>query len=359
MTTTPRSQDRRRVMHSAASSIAMLLCFALCASILVGVSWSEGESVDMSLRLAVGPTAAPVTSGTVWLLHYGWGRLDSVRLAEIGTEPIRIALTPQRRDSMIPPKLHTEGCVAAIELPGPTWYRTADVSRADLIRDFKTVFWALGEKVEDESGPPTLLLRDHPLRVLRLLDLEGNPVGGKEVEVSVYLTDKNHCGHHHGLRVGTFRTDDLGEVSLHAPLVDLYLDRVRYFEDEGSGPWGRRFSGCEGLRLGPDPVVTLQRAWDLPSLDVSVQVWDSAGEPVREILLGHCLRASECGCNCGTLWQTDQHGVIRASLRPGDTEQIWLSRVSRGAEKDRPLTDDEIRRLFDEGSLTIRLSEED
>lgn len=345
----PRNQEL--LTRGAAFSVTMVLRSMLLAALVVGVSRSEDESPDMRLRLAIGPTAAPVTSGTVWLFHYGWGRLDSLKLAEIGREPLRIVLTPQRSDSAIPPQPDTEGWVAAVELPGPLWYRTADMSRDDFLRDFETFFWSLGARLEDPPKPPTLVLPDCPRRIVRFLDPDGVPVSGRQVDLSLYLTDHNHCGVHHGLPLGRLTTDERGEITVKAPLVDLYLDGLWYYEDQGPGPWGPMFSGCVGLRLGPKPVEVVRKAWEFPQREISITVLDERGRPLAGINLVACDRSSECGTHCGSLWKTDENGRVAASFAPETTESLSLE----SPELERPLTDAEIRELFEKGSLTVRL----
>jgi hypothetical protein len=87
------------------------------------------------------------------------------------------------------------------------------------------------------------------------------------VQVSVYLYDYNHCGGHEGLPLGTFRTDAKGTFKVTAPLIPLYFDELRYFENVGSGPAGVAYSFNIGLRVGPEETIVLKKRCDFTPED--------------------------------------------------------------------------------------------
>jgi hypothetical protein len=161
------------------------------------------------------------------------------------------------------PHPNTDGYVLAIQVGAHQWYRSPNISPDNFWRDLPGAIRSLGKARVLPSGETQLILAAPTMRHITLLYPDGRPEANTDLTLSVYLWDQNHCGAHMGLPLGTFRTDDKGTIVGEAPLVELYLDGMKYYRKVGSGPAGVAYSTNVGLKLGLEEAVVSREQWEL------------------------------------------------------------------------------------------------
>jgi hypothetical protein len=146
-------------------------------------------------------------------------------------------LTEEELESEVKPHSDTEAYVLVLQLPPNLWYRTRDIAPDSLWGDLLPGLNALGTARVSPSGETLVVLSAPTLRQLVLQHEDGRPAVNLEVPVSIYLYDRNHCGHHRGLPLGTFLTDRNGAIEFPASPLPLYLD-IRFYDRQGESPAG-------------------------------------------------------------------------------------------------------------------------
>ncbi len=329
-------------MRAAAKSV-------LVGLMLVGVGpFLAQEGVDLRYLFALRGERGSGPSGTVWLYHSSWYGLHRFRLATIERGRARIRLSEARMRSEVQPHPNTEAYVIVLEFPGKRWYRTPDLEPATLLSNLPTHLNALGTARPGPRGKTVLALPAPAKRRLTLQHEDGQPAANLDVPISIYLYDRNHCGYHAGLDLGTFRTDLAGVIEVSAPLVPLYV-KLPFYERRGDGPAGPAYWARIGLKTGAEPNLTLRQAWDLPEEQLELQIRGRDGTPVVGATLNQLIRTTECGAWSGPAGVTDGMGVARVRIAPAATERLWVEKDGR----QRDLTPEELRALFAQRRLTL------
>ena len=331
-------------MRAAARSFLMAIGLILAGT---APSFAQ-EAIDLRYRFVLqGKGAGP--SGALWLYHYSWYGLAKFKLATIERGRARLRLSEARLWSEIQPHPNTEAYVLVLECPGRRWYRTPDLDPATLLRDLPTRLNALGAARPSPRGETALVLPASARRRITLEHEDGRPAVDLDVPVSIYLYDRNHCGRHTGLDLGTVRTDAAGTVEIAAPPVPLYLN-VRFYERRGEGPAGAAYWAKTGLKTGAERDVVLRRAWDLPEEHLELHAHGPDGSPLAGATVVQAIRTTECGAWSGPVGVTDATGVARVQIAPATTERLWLEKDGR----TRPLSIEELRVLFSQRRITLR-----
>lgn len=307
------------------------------------------QGTDVWYRFAVGNESQPVASGIIWLYHYSWYGLHRYELARIEDGVAHIRLTEEQLKTEIKPHPNTEAYVLALDLPAGLWYRTEDIAPEALWHDLVRSLNALGEARPDPSGKTLLILPPPVPHRLILQDEEGSPAANLEVPVSIYLYDRNHRGHHSGLPLGTFLTNEKGAIEFQAPAVPLHLD-VRFYDRQGEGPAGPAYSAVVGLMVGADSEIILCKAWDLPAEEFELHVLGGDGIPLPGVSINQAIRTGECGAWWGQVARTDDNGTAHFAIAPAATERLWLRRADG---EERPLTASELETLFRDHYLVL------
>jgi hypothetical protein len=326
-----------------------LLASLLFSAALATAGQAAKKGIDASYQFAIGDRSRPVRSGIVWLYHYSWYGLHSYKLATIEDGVTHIRLTEEELESEVKPHSDTEAYVLVLQLPPNLWYRTRDIAPDSLWGDLLPGLNALGTARVSPSGETLVVLSAPTLRQLVLQHEDGRPAVNLEVPVSIYLYDRNHCGHHRGLPLGTFLTDRNGAIEFPASPLPLYLD-IRFYDRQGESPAGPAYSAVVGLKSSSEPDIVLRRAWNLPVQELEVRVLDSDGSPLQGLSVNQEIRAGECGAWWGQVAQTDAEGAARLAIAPAVTERLWLSN-REGTE--RPLTEAELKALFAQRRLVF------
>ncbi|MBI3698775.1 MAG: hypothetical protein HY238_28550, partial [Acidobacteria bacterium] len=157
------------------------------------------------------------------------------------------------------------------------------------------------------------------------------------------ISRENHCGAHEGPDLGAFRTDPRGTIEFLAPLVKLYLDAPHYQRE-------KEYWAVNGLTVGPEPDVVVQKAWDLPKRHYELRVRAADGSPAAGVVISQTLRTRECGVSTGAVGQTDAAGVARIEIAAAATERLELAAANR---PPRPLSGAELHALFSQGRITL------
>ncbi|MBI3697234.1 MAG: hypothetical protein HY238_20660, partial [Acidobacteria bacterium] len=262
-----------------------LLLPSFVFALAVGLAQQE---VDLRYRFAIGDESKAALSGKVWLYHYIWGGLGSVELARIEDGRAHIRLSRERLASEIRRNLHPGAYLVVLEFPGGQWYRTADLDHLSLFSRLDASLHALGKARREPSGETLLVLPPASKRRITLRFEDGRPAPGREVHVSIFISRENHCGAHEGLDLGAFRTDPRGAIEFLAPLVKLYLDAPHYERE-------KEYWAVNGLTVGPEPDVVVQKAWDLPKRHYELRVRAADGSPAAGVVISQTLRTRECG----------------------------------------------------------------
>ncbi|HEY7981900.1 MAG TPA: hypothetical protein VID19_10495 [Candidatus Eremiobacteraceae bacterium] len=304
--------------------------------------------LDLQYDVYVGDETQPVNTGVVWLLRYSWYGPVWVQVGAIAEGRASIAI-----DTGAVPGLtdrdarRDDHYVVAFELPDAQWYVSRPVDNKRFVSDVPAAIATVGTVVEGARGaPPALGLARSDARTITLLNVDGTPAKNVTLEVSVHVSNQDHCGAEQGPELGKFETDQAGVITLHAPPEPLFLG-AEYFNDVGG-----RLHQESGIIVGSSRDIAIKRTWNLPAEVVALTVLDNLGRPEAGHVVESKIRADTCGAHFGPVGTTDAHGVAKVSLKRLAVDQVW---VDLPGARRRTLTPAEMQMLFSRGSATIHV----
>jgi hypothetical protein len=285
----------------------------------------------------------------VWLYHYGWGSLQRHKLADIREGKARIELTARALEEEVQPASNTQAFVLVLEFPAKQWYRTADIGPTNFLRDCLPALDSIGTVNKTGGRTVTKLVLPKPVESrIRFLSPEGVPLARKEIPVSIYVSNRNHCAIHEGLPLGTFETDDEGWLVVRALPWPLYMG-LSYWVPIGPGFADQMFASQHGMIVDPS-AEEIRLHWSLPRKRWELHLRNQEGEPVAKASLIEWERITGCGANWGPLGITDEEGFVRVTLRPQTVERLAFENSTR-AQRD--LSAEELALLWREKKLTV------
>lgn len=369
--------------------IAAILTFAL----LFGAPSTHGEVA----RYEVSIGHRPVSAGTVSFHWYGWGSYKVLPLGEIrdGRLELRELTGPVFLESIFDGYDYErnpdgreldlifsalDGWFITLELPGSIYYRSEDVPIPEVhewppldaaalserfgravVGGISAGVESIAQSVTAEDSVTKLVLAEPKSRVITFVDLEAGPASAMLVHLYVFGTQNNHCAFHHGISIGSYTTNAVGEVELIVPeSTPIFYGDVYYLPIGGSYAGVEQYRMHKGLLVGPDSRV--EARWHFESRPMVVTVLDEpGGSPVEGVPLALCLRtwgeAHECvpmgicGATCGGGGISDADGRIRF--------QMWLGAMCvRGLEVNGETVsfeESELEELYRTGELTVTL----
>jgi len=346
----------RRAQH--AIEFAVRVSLALLTPLLAPPAFGQSPAQAKYL-VSIGTPSEKIVSGIVWLYSYSWYGLDQYKLAAIRNGVALVPLDIDRLKREVDPHPNTDAYVVVIQAGEHLWFRTPDIPSDSFWADLPGAVRLLGSTTGLPTGETQLVLAAPARRHIILLYPDGRPKSNLDLSVSIYLWDRNHCGFHEGLPLGSFRTDASGAIEVLAPLVPLYFDGLEFYESHGIGPAGPAYSSNIGMKISDDEAVVSKVAWAVPEFVVQLQVLTPAGRPRPNVDVYGNWSTNTCGGH-DRIAGTDARGLARLDLDatftaltlivggpygPGDPE---------GDKNTRELSDVELRELFSRHKLTIR-----
>lgn len=186
-------------------------------------------SLQQEYFISVGAPSPKISSGTIWLYDYSWYGLHKIQWATIKDGYALVSLDAGKLEREVNPHPNTDGYVVVLQLGEHFWYRTPEILPDRFWNDLPSALNSLGQAIS-LPGKTQLILSPLVKRRITLLYLDGHAAVDAKVTLSIYLWDRNHCGFHDGLPLGTFRTDKTGTIEVLAPLMTLYFDGISYYE---------------------------------------------------------------------------------------------------------------------------------
>jgi hypothetical protein len=314
--------------------------------------------------ISTGTAANTISSGTIWLYSYSWYGLQKIELAAIKDGFALVPTDTERLKRELDPHPNTDGYVLAVQVGEHLWYRTPDISPDVIWNKFLPSLNSLGQATLQPTGETRLILPAPRKRHITLLYPDARPVTEANITISIYLWNRNHCGFHEGLPLGTFRTDRTGTLEVIAPRVPLYLGGVYYYEAAGTGPAGVAYSSNAGLKTGVEDNLVLKKKWNLTDDDslaeaAELRVVAANGKPRRDVNVNLYWATNTCG-GAARVGQTDDKGVVQLQIDPtviGLELMIggpYSADAPEARSKSYQLGDGELRQLFTRHQLTIR-----
>ena len=352
-------------MRACPAGYARIVRFSLALSGMLSYASAFAQpNSGQKYVISVGNSSEKVASGKIWLYSYSWYGLQRAQLAAIENGVASLPPDTAKLKRELNPHPNTEGYVVALQLGEHSWCRTPDISPEVLWNDLAAAVNSLGRATRVSAGETELILPPLTNRHITLLYPDGRPAASANFETSIYLWDRNHCGFHEGLPLGTLRTDKTGTMEVLAPLVPLYFDGVSYFEENGEGPAGVAYSANTGLKAGAEANLVLRKKWNLTEEDelfddVDVRVLNGNGRPRKDVDVFGNWATNTCG-GFGTIGRTDAKGAARIRIDPSFTKLKLTIGGPYGADdpaaegKSRDFTDAELRELFAKHKITIR-----
>jgi hypothetical protein len=309
--------------------------------------------------VSIGTPSETLASGTLWLYSYSWYGLQRYKLAAIHDGAATLPLDTDRLMREADPHPNTDAYVVVIEASEHLWFRTPDISPDSFWTDLPRSVRLLGAATELPTGEIRLVLPATTKRRITFLYPDGRPRANLDIELSVYMSDQNHCGFHEGLPLGSFRTDATGTIEVSAPHVPLYLDGLQYYASAGTGPDGRpAYSSNTGMKISADETVVVKVAWDVPEFTAQLQLLSAAGRPRPNVDVYANWNTNACG-GADRIARTDARGIVRIDL---DATTTGLTLINggpysagdaEGERNTRELSSDELLSLFSRRKLTI------
>jgi hypothetical protein len=333
-------------------------CLAILILLLVRPSAAQ-PPLEARFVIAVGNSSARVSSGTLWIYSYSWYGLQQYKLADIRQGRAVMSLDVDRLKREVDPHPNTDAYVLVVQTGEHTWFRSSDIPADGFWKDLPGAVRSLGSAAELTGGETQLILPALARRHITLLDLEGHPKTDFEIDLSVYLWDRNHCAYHEGLALGRFRTDAKGTVEVIAPLVPIYLDSLQYYLPIGTGPAGPAYSSDSGMKIPAEQNTIVKAAWEVPRFTADLTVVTPEGEPRPHVDVFASWGTNTCGGG-DRIAETDASGTVQLSL---DATITALTLIQGGPysasdpdreRNTREVSDDELRELFRQQRLSIR-----
>jgi hypothetical protein len=324
------------------------LAFVLAAVLAAATSDTGQRNVDLRYDVYVGDETHPVNTGVVWLLRYSWNGPVWVQVGAILEGRATIAF-----DSGVMPRLthydarYDDHYVIAFELPDAQWYVSRSIDSKRFFSDLPNAIETIGTVTEGARGAPSALgLSQSVTRTITLTNEDGTPAKNVALSVNVRVSNQDHCGVEQGPEIGSFETDQAGNLTLHAPPEPLFIG-VDFYSSVGG-----RFTRESGIVVGADRDIVIRRTWRIAPKVVALKIVDAAGRPEAGRVIESQRRASTCGPHFGPVGTTDSHGVATMSLRPLEVDRMW---VDLPGPRRRTLTAAEQKQLFTSGSVTIHV----
>jgi hypothetical protein len=324
----------------------------LLLTFLTAAAMASGQRYRISIESA----EDRVVSGEVWLYRYDWGNLETQKLAGIQNG---IAVLPSDFEKLkheLGPNPERGKYVLAINVGQTLWYRTPDLSFNELSSGWLQIFRSLGPAAVAGNNEARLILPAPVKRHITLLYPDNRPAVYEDIDVSVYLTDQNHCGVHTGLPLGTYRTDARGAIEVAAPLVPLYLDNIAHYDEADVKNTGAPYSVARGVKLGSDAAIEVRKLWrfadfePFPVQGYQVQILSSDGAPRQGVGVA-VITNTGCGAAGSEDARTDAYGIARLRFAPQTTPTLSLS-PSHGEMPS--LTPGEMQSLLRDHKVTVR-----
>jgi hypothetical protein len=327
--------------------VILLLCFAA----LTAAAQPE--------RLFLGDASHPIPNGEAWLIANRWGATPAVLVGTIRNgilEKREIQSFPQYWEQAFEYRLLIGGSDSPMPPPQRNetdWGYGLD-SPDDYLKRFQYFFLSppFAKDWVAELNRIGAIVPRPVRRTIRFLNMDGNPLTAANIVVSVFGSNRSHCGFAGGIKVGTFLTDAEGRISFVAPPSPLAI-AYRYSEEQTGGPAGLAFAFRNDLITGSERDMTLRKWWTLPAYDYSVTV-----RPARPgIRADACLFDIPCGAGCGpviranSLRVTNGAGVLR--FRARDLREMEHVTLVDSEGDERALTEAEMRELLTAHHVTI------
>jgi len=166
----------------------------------------------------------------------------------------------------------------------------------------------------------------------------------------MWVTAANHCGVHEGFADWrSLTTDRNGTASFVAPAYPLYVEAAYYKKTLTHGRTVLQLQHGERLDAGTDHV--LQGVWDAPAdRTFRLHVVRPDGRPAQATLLRDTDACMSLGIPVGS---TDANGDIVARFAPEVVGSLTLLEDYRDYEQGDELTEEEVGRLFESGTLSV------
>jgi hypothetical protein len=322
-------------------------------------------------RLTLGTPDRPIDDATVWIYVIGWGSVERVKAGVIRGGVFDAVL-----DSAEVPVSSPEIFLAAIEFSDGRWYRGPDfpteganshASAEEFVEGFDAYFRSLGRPQPSPDRAPSLLLPAFVERRITLLNEDGSPLVGRPVPLDVYVTQRNHCGVHLGLRfaepLAEETTDERGQVMfVSQPGVALYLGTTSWPKvSPADSPWVWREVSV-GIRTDTTDRMVIRRRWDeVERRTFTLEIQEHDGRPAA----GYGVLWTGAGATCGFFGQefgpTDRDGLIDMEIQAELTSGIQILRHPYDSgqpaysQKLTELSEDQRGRLVRDGRLTVTL----
>ncbi|HEY7334056.1 MAG TPA: hypothetical protein VH639_04170 [Bryobacteraceae bacterium] len=335
---------------------------ALIAAVLTSPAMAQSGS-QREYIVSIGAASERVASGKMWLFSFSWYGLQRIELATVENGRATVPLDTMRLRRELDPHPNTDGYVVALQAGERLWFRTPDISPDVVWREWPSALNSLGLATALSSGETQVIVPRPAKRHITLLYPDGRAAANVNIPVSIYLWDRNHCGFHEGLELGSFRTDKSGAIEVLAPLTPLYLG-VSYYAEAGAGPAGPAYSDNHGLKTGPEENLALKEGWQFSEKDARVfgatlRVVSTEGRPKKDVRIWMNWKTNTCGGG-QEVGRTDSKGAATIGLDPsvvGLQLQIggpysWDD--PRAKDNTRDLTAGELRELVLKHKVTIR-----
>jgi hypothetical protein len=289
--------DRGGRLESRRKRVAGFMTCVAAALALCAAGPPQAERVVTTFRVTIGGT--PVADGQIWLYYYGWGYLERYRLGDVREGEAHVELTARAVREQINLPSNVDAVFVALHALGAGWYRIADLEpSSDLLLPAVD---RLGRP--DRTGSSKVIALPPPTaRHLRLLNTDGSPRAGMQVEVEPFVSRSDHCGAHssYGDEDSRFEatTDDQGVTRFIAPPGPLFLKTGHY--EESATPLGRLLTCEPGEDLDAAADHTLRHVWDPePDRTFHLHVRRPDGSPATSAALFVDLSVNACGLTWG------------------------------------------------------------
>lgn len=309
--------------------------------------------------VCVGTESAKLSSATLWLYSFSWYGLEKLKVSAIENGVASVPVDADRLRRQLDPHPNTDGYIWVVQLGEQQWHRTPDIAPEQFWKDLPAGISLLGTTSMLRTGETQLVLPPLSKRRLTLLYPDGRPKAHTDVNLSVYLWNRNHCAAHFGLPLGQFRTDANGVIEVLSHRLPLFLDGTSYYEEAGTGPFGVAYSFNPGLKTGPDESVVLKKLWEVPKETiVRLRILTRSGRPRPDVDVYGFWNTNTCGGH-DRVARTDTSGTAEVLVNATFT---GLTLMIGGPYSDDPrikedrldLSDGELRELFAKRRLTIR-----
>jgi len=341
------------------------------ALIVLCAAFQPVASKASAQRIFLNDFAHPVVAGEVWLIANRWGAYQGVLVATVrnGKVETRQAVQfPEYWEQAFDYKLLLAVADQPVGSPSSLVqdFAYGTVGRPEYLKHFSTICLSppLTADKLGKDWPTTLQQMGHlsgsdlimpapARRTIRLLYPDGRPLGRAQVPISLYGSSENHCGVAVGIELGTFPTNDDGDVSVVAP--DSALDlAVHYFEERAEGPAGEAFSLRQDVVIKGESRTTVKELWALPQHDYVVRLSTGKDQPIVHAHLTGCENFDGCGAGCGPISapESDVWGIIR--FRSEDLRGMRSITVVSAEGKERVLTNSEMHDLLTSYQANLR-----